>query len=906
MITKKKALQYGLLSFIVLIVVVLILLPGIAKNYIINNSKELTGRQLFMDKLSVNYFSGKLSVYDFKMFEPDEKEVFISFDTLVINTVPYKYLFNTMALDQFYLDGLVVNISKKDSVFNFDDLVIFYSKNDSTEIKSKDDKVFKYILNNLELNRANLNFYDANVDHTTSLEDFSFLIPQIYWDQENQSDADLKFHIADGGSIEANFHMQPQTKDFDGRINVVGLPLKSFYKYAAQYANINAIEGKLGIDINLKGNTNALNNIHLSSEVVLEDFEMWDTNDKSFLASKTITGSIPELNFSKNSITVASVIIDKPYVNFEMDSISNNFFRIFNINNEETSESQPFDYLIQSVKISDGSVDYSNNLMAEPFDYQFSAIDGHWTQETKDDANANIKLEIENGGHLTGNFQFQPEKKDFQADITVAGLQLEPFYKYTVSYMNINSMNGEVGGKINLKGNLDVLDDVRIASNIILENFEMKDVDDQTFLASKKLVGNFPKLDFKKNSILASSVVIDQAYINFELDSISNNYSRIFDVPSENSSTSTPFDYHINSFKVTNSLMDYSDNLTGKPFNYHFNAIEINSKDITNAKDWIEIKSNMLLNNRGTLQAEIGINPNNLLTAQIDVAVENFLLSDLDLYSNYYMGHSILVGDMIYFSNTKLTNGDLESDNRLVIKNVDVRNNKGGLYAIPLKFAIWILKDRNGDIELEVPVTGNLNDPEVDTWALVWATLKKRIFNATDNPVRPLARFIGAKPEDIEKIAFNYHDTLITAEQSRQLDLILKLEEEKKGVEIEMNFLADSKILNELIAQQMPLDSIQTEPVKHNTNQDLTANTKIPTEDLDATNPEISDANANLLDSLATNYTESMIRNVKNYVLNKNANTKITVQKAKVSNSDIVGASPQIKVKYAMRDEEEK
>src|SRR5690606_38297413 len=194
---------------------------------------------------------------------------------------------------------------------------------------------------------------------------------------------------------------------------------------------------------------------------------------------------------------------------------------------------------------------------------------------------------------LTGDFQFQPEKKDFQADIIVAGLQLEPFYKYAVSYMNINSMNGEVGGKINLKGNLDVLDDVRIASNIILENFEMKDVDDQTFLASKKLVGNFPKLDFKKNSILASSVVIDQAYINFELDSISNNYSRIFDVPNEttSTSTSTPFDYHINSFKVTNSLMDYSDNLTGKPFNYHFNAIEINSKDITNAKDWIEIKS---------------------------------------------------------------------------------------------------------------------------------------------------------------------------------------------------------------------------------------------------------------------------------------------------------------------------
>ena len=53
MTIKKKALQYGLVDFIAVIVKAFVLLPGITKNHILNNSKELIRRQVFMDKLSV-------------------------------------------------------------------------------------------------------------------------------------------------------------------------------------------------------------------------------------------------------------------------------------------------------------------------------------------------------------------------------------------------------------------------------------------------------------------------------------------------------------------------------------------------------------------------------------------------------------------------------------------------------------------------------------------------------------------------------------------------------------------------------------------------------------------------------------------------------------------------------------
>lgn len=583
-------------------------------------------------------------------------------------------------------------------------------------------------------------------------------------------------------------------------------------------------------------------------------------------------------------------------------------FRIFNLDSESSEDPEPLQYLIKSVQVSNSNLDYSDNLIGKPSNYHFKAIDGNWIQANQSHADANLKLQIAEGGSAVADFHIQPDKKDFDGNITIAGLQLEPFYKYVVQYANINSINGEIEAKVGLKGNFDTPENVLISSNIIIDNFEMKDTNNKTFLASKKLIGVIPEINYNKNSYLIKSIAIDQAYINFELDSISNNYFRIFNLQDESSSNSKSPDYFINSLTVTNSFMDYSDNLTGKPFHYHLSAIEINTDNISNSKDWVEINSNMLLNNRGTLQAEIGIDPRNLMTAQIDISIENFLLSDLDIYANYYTGHSILVGDMIYFSNTTLTNGDLKSENRLLIKNVDVKNNKGGLYALPLKFAIWILKDRNGDIEMDVPVAGNLNDPEVDTWALVWATLKKKIFNATDNPVKPLARYIGANPEDIEMIVYNYPDTLVSENQARQLDLILKLEREKKGVGIEMNFLADPIILNELIANQMApeSDSTNLEVVKNNKtrNSDLNNNTIKDSLSIIA-NQNLIDTHAIQLDSLATNYTEAVIRNVKEYVLKSNSQTQIIVQKAKISNPDLIDASPQIKVKYSMRDEEE-
>lgn len=116
-----------LLGIIIVITLIMFFLPNLIKNYVINNSKELIGRQIDVGKLKYNYFSSTLKVCDFKMFEQNEQDEFTTFDTLIINLEPYRFLFNEKVVEQFYIGGLMVKTVMKDSTFNFDDLIAFHS-----------------------------------------------------------------------------------------------------------------------------------------------------------------------------------------------------------------------------------------------------------------------------------------------------------------------------------------------------------------------------------------------------------------------------------------------------------------------------------------------------------------------------------------------------------------------------------------------------------------------------------------------------------------------------------------------------------------------------------------------------------------------------------------------------------
>jgi hypothetical protein len=719
MIQIKKKTRNILLITLGVIVLILALLPTIIKNYAVNNSAELVGRKIEIGKLKYNYFSSTLEVHDFKMLEQNERDNFTTFDTLIINLAPYRLISNEKVIEQFYIGGLMVKTVMKDSTFNFDDLIAFHATETDSVAESEAD-LFKYEISNIELNKANFFFNNENVNKETHIEDFSFLIPFIGWNQEEKSNADIKFNFKRGGYFESILNINPVSGDFDAHFIIDQLYLDDFLNYVKPYAEINSFYGVLNSKIDVFGNTNEAINSIISGEVTINDFKMTDLNDKEFLSAKYIQSNLEKIDYANSNYVIKSLDISDSYAFFELDSVTNNFFEIFKLNAPDST-----------------------------------------------------------------------------------------------------------------------------------------------------------------------TVVLDS-------------------IPNDNAAVET-ISYAINKLSVNNGVLDYTDNLTGEPFKYHLSHIEIDSDSINSTTDWLDINATMLLNNRGTLKAELGINPNNYANSTLDISIEKFLLPDLNMYTNYYMGHSILEGDMYYYSQSKIVDGNITSENRLLVKNASLENVKGGLYDLPLKFAFFLLTDKNGDVNLELPVRGNMNDPDYDVRKIIWQTFKNVIGKTVASPVNFLVGLVGGDPKELEEIQFTFQDTIPSDKHYKQFDKLLKLEQQKPDLQIEFNYYVDKNLQREALAMEHAVELF-----KQKTRKDFTIEDKKFQEfvfkkaDVDSLNLEeaiMRLTNQTQLDSLANLRDGRIIKITEDYLKEASFSTKIKIKKSDTEAPENTGAYPKFLITYGMLDD---
>jgi hypothetical protein len=710
-----------LLAILLIILIALFFLPTLIKNYTIKNSKELVGRKIDIGTLKYNYFSSTVKVYDFKMFEQNDTDHFTTFDTLIINLEPLQLLKDKIEIEQFYIKGLMVKTVMQDSTFNFDDLIAFHATpNDS--LNNDDTDPLKYSISEIELKDAHFIFDNQNVGKITDINDFSFFIPHIGWDQEHKSSADLKFNLVNGGFIETSLNINPVDGEFDALIKIDKLFLNPFYEYVKEYAEINSFDGQLNAEIKIEGNTNDAVKSIVSGTADVENFTMTDTNDKEVLASKHIHSALQNIDYHNSSYTFESLNFTQPYIYFEMDSITNNMYKLFKMDPE-------------------------------------------------------------------GNFTYEETQTES-----------------------------------------DSLDD------------------------------------------------------------------------------SSDLYYAINNLIVNDGVLDYSDNLTGERFDYHLSDIKMNSKDIVSDATWVDIYADMILNNRGTLKSKLGYNPSDLNNLNLDLTIENFLLSDINIYSQYYTGHSILLGDFYYYSKSEITNGEIVSENNLLVKNVEVENDKNGLFSLPLKFALWILKDKNGDVNLEIPVRGDLNDPELSIGKIVWTTFKKRITGAASNPVNSLATLVDVDPKDYQEFTFEYMDTIPNESQFLKLDKLLEMETKKEGLKIELIHFVDPELQHEAIVfselGKQYFKDTEKDYKEDEKGFESYLRIKVSNDSINKKDAAFQLIKPQTTDSLANIYNEKLIKNTIGYLKTTENSTNISVIKADLKEPDNIGSLSRFKIKYDMLDEQ--
>ncbi|MBS0430770.1 MAG: DUF748 domain-containing protein [Proteobacteria bacterium] len=156
-------------------------------------------------------------------------------------------------------------------------------------------------------------------------------------------------------------------------------------------------------------------------------------------------------------------------------------------------------------------------------------------------------------------------------------------------------------------------------------------------------------------------------------------------------------------------------------------------------------------------------------------------MRDLDLpplspYSVRYAGHGIERGKLSLDVNYKVApDGRLTATNNLVLNQLQFGEEvKGAPNSLPVRLAVALLADRNGVIDVDLPLSGSLNDPQFSVGPLIWKAVLNLITKAITAPFSLLTGGLGGGGGDSSVVPFDLGSSTLTPAATQSLDKVVK------------------------------------------------------------------------------------------------------------------------------------
>ncbi|HEY3350355.1 MAG TPA: DUF748 domain-containing protein [Thermoanaerobaculia bacterium] len=223
------------------------------------------------------------------------------------------------------------------------------------------------------------------------------------------------------------------------------------------------------------------------------------------------------------------------------------------------------------------------------------------------------------------------------------------------------------------------------------------------------------------------------------------------------------------------------------------------------------------LANHSPLQVSGTINPLAAATfADVKVSFRDIDLPSFTPYSGKYSGYAIASGSLTMEVAYKVQNRKLIASNRFLVNQFEFGDKVESKDAtkLPVNFAVSLLKDKDGLIDLDLPIEGSLDDPKFRIGKIVWQVLGNLIAKAATAPFALLGRLFGGKGDELSFVDFP--DGLATLDDAgrKKLDGLAKALADRPALTLQatgrfsgaadLEGLRSARVERKLKAQKLP------------------------------------------------------------------------------------------------------
>jgi hypothetical protein len=135
---------------------------------------------------------------------------------------------------------------------------------------------------------------------------------------------------------------------------------------------------------------------------------------------------------------------------------------------------------------------------------------------------------------------------------------------------------------------------------------------------------------------------------------------------------------------------------------------------------------------------------------------ENVGMPKFSAYSVPFAGRKIASGRLDLDLGYKVTDGRLVGENNIVLREFELGEEVAhpDAMSLPLGLAVALLKGPGGTIDVDLPITGDVDDPEFSVGGIVVKALGNLIVKIATSPFALLGNLLGVEPDQLEQVTF--------------------------------------------------------------------------------------------------------------------------------------------------------
>ena len=851
-----------LLVFVLYTVAGFFVLPPYLKKTAMKTLSEQLGRRVTIDSVSLNPYALSAVVKGFEIKEDDGSTAFISFGRLYVDLKMISIVKGLPVIREVKLEQPRVHLVREEAnVYNFSDIAERMQAKREASVPEQTGKAVSFSVSNIQIIDGGIEFEDRPVKTKHEVTQINIAIPFISnLPTYVESFVQPSFSASINGSA---MTVQGATKvfsdsfetSFDIALKDIDIPY--YLAYAPAKVNVKVTSGRLDVAMKLayRQYTNRSPMLVLAGETRVKDLTaVIKKADGDFLKIPLLTIKDISFDLGAEKMEIGSIATEKGSVALIRSGEGQlNIASMMTASPAQAlpksvkppSPAVPWTVLLKSLVIDGYSVKMADQSLAEPFgitldEINFKARDISTAKEAKGTIVLSMRVERKGNAAFDGDLVVDPPAVDLA--VSLKKLPLKPMQPFLTERTQVLLASGSLTMSGRLKARRDETAGLSAAFKGKLRIDKVSLLDKTTAEELLKwntlylggmdirfapLFVHIPEIALSK----FSSRIIINADRTINLQEVLKTPAPAEEAvappaPGPQTAGAAKDDQpepskrrtiRIDKITLQGGTINFTDESI-KP-RFSSNLLDINGRvsglsSDENTAGEVELRGRY--DSYAPLEITGKINPlRDDLYVDLKANFKDMDLTTVSPYSGHYAGYTVQKGKLSFQLEYLIVKNKLDAKNSVFLDQFTFGDPVESPEAtkLPVRLAVSLLKDRNGEIALDIPVSGELNDPKFSVGGVVLKVIVNLLVKAATSPFALLGAVFGGG-EELGYAEFDDGSAVLTDATKKKLEIIGKALQDRPALKMDIVGHADPEKDREGLKQNGLLRKIKSRKIR--------------------------------------------------------------------------------------------